>query len=379
MRARRAVFTATLLAVLAVASARAQAPAWQTYGPPLFEVNALAAGADELTVYAGGADHAASQAALFRSADSGRHWETLVEADPGEFYSDILVDPASPGTIYAGSLVSGSTRISRTGDGGATWSLRQTIPSSCLTSFAPGASAGMALVACGTHLLRTNDAGLTWQDVPNPFTESTRLTAGPAGSLFAYGTTRIFKSVDGGTTWTAVGTPLPCAGMNALRVDPTECVRLRRGRRPLRRRRTDLRRHLSQHERGQHVDRERPPRRLRHRPRHRFDLARAGVRMRRIPRGQLPEGRSVREPRRGRGLVGPLSSGARSVPPRALRQRPHAVRGHFPRRLHADRRRRPDHVHEGRSDAVPRRQPIPRRGGLDEARRRPADRGTRSR
>ena len=221
VRARRAVFTAILLAAGASSSARAQAPAWETYGPPLFEVNAVAAGADELTVYAGGADHAALQAALFKSADSGRHWETLVQADPGEFYSDILVDPGSPATIYAGATLSGSTRIYRTGDGGATWSLRQTIPVYCIPSFVAGASAGAALVACGTHLLRTNDAGLTWQDVPNPFTEPTRLTAGPAGSLFAYGPTHIFKSVNGGTTWNAVGNPLPCAGMNTLRVDPT--------------------------------------------------------------------------------------------------------------------------------------------------------------
>jgi hypothetical protein len=57
--------------------------------------------------------------------------------------------------------------------------------------------------------------------VANPFTEPTRLTAGPAGSLFAYGPTRIFKSVNAGVAWTPVGNTLPCAGMNALRVDPT--------------------------------------------------------------------------------------------------------------------------------------------------------------
>ena len=221
MRTRRAAIPAVLFAACLVPSALAQSAGWETYGPPLFQVNAVAAGADELTVYAGGADYAASQAAIFKSADSGRRWEALVQADPGEFYSDILVDPGSPSTIYAGALISGTTRIYRTGDGGQTWSLRQTIPSYCIPSFAAGTSAGAALVACGTRLYRTGDAGLTWQDVPNPFTEPMRLTTGPGGAFFAYGPTRMYKSVNGGGAWTAVGTTLPCAGMNALAVDPT--------------------------------------------------------------------------------------------------------------------------------------------------------------
>jgi len=221
MRAPRALLAPLLLAAGAAAAALAQAPAWETTGPPLFQVNAVAAGPDELTVYAGGADYAASQAALFKSADGGHRWDALVEAEPGEYYSDILVDPTSPSTIYAGALVNGTTRIYRTGDGGATWSLRQTIPSYCVPSFAAGTSAGAALVACGTHLYRTSDAGLTWLEVPAPFAEPTRLTTGPGGAFFAYGPTHIYKSVNGGSAWTAVGTPLPCAGMNALRVDPT--------------------------------------------------------------------------------------------------------------------------------------------------------------
>ena len=221
MRTRNAALAAFLFTACLVSPALAQSPSWETFGPPLFQVNAVATGSDELTVYAGGADYAASQAALFKSADGGRRWETLEQAEPGEFFSDILVDPASPATIYAGALVNGTTRIYRSGDGGQTWSLRQTIPSYCIPSFASGTAAGAALVACGTHLFRTSDAGLTWQDVPNPFMESTRLTPGPAGLLFAYGQTRIFKSTSGGSAWSGIGNALPCAGLNALRVVPT--------------------------------------------------------------------------------------------------------------------------------------------------------------
>ena len=208
MRARRAVLAALLLAAGAAPAALAQAPGWETFGPPLFQVNAVAVGPDELTVYAGGADYAASQAALFKSADGGRRWDALVQADARRVLQPTSSSiPASPSTIYTGALFNGTTRIYRTGDGGATWSLRQTIPSYCVPSFAAGTSAGAALVACGTHLYRTSDAGLTWLEVPAPFTEPTRLTTGPGGAFFAYGPTHIYKSVNGGTAWTAVGNP----------------------------------------------------------------------------------------------------------------------------------------------------------------------------
>ena len=292
----------------AAPAALAQAPAWETYGPSLFQVNAVAVGPDELTVYAGGADYAASQAALFKSADGGRRWTRSCRRTPGEFYSDILVDPASPSTIYAGALFNGTTRIYRTGDGGATWSLGQTIPSYCVPSFAAGTSAGAALVACGTHLYRTSDAGLTWLEAPAPFTEATRLTTGPAGAFFAYGPTHIFKSVNGGNAWTAVGNPLPlrrheCAARRSdQRVDLRGRCRRARGRRP------DLRRRVPQHERGKHLDREQPLGRVRHGPRHRLGRAGARLRVRRVPRRHLPEGRGVCERRRGRRLVEPRFS-----------------------------------------------------------------------
>jgi len=223
MGAMRSGARAAFVLLAACASrALAQSPAWETFGPPLFQVNAVATAPDELTVYSGSADFSAGQSAIFRSVNGGHTWSTVVQAASGEFYSDLLVDPANPATLYAGALASGSTtRIYRSADSGATWTLGQEIPAFCVPSFAAGASAGAAFVACGTRLYKTGDAGLTWQEIAVPFTEPTRLTADGAGALLAYGQTTLFRSAAGGTSWQKVGNPLPCAGMNALRADPT--------------------------------------------------------------------------------------------------------------------------------------------------------------
>jgi hypothetical protein len=214
-----------VIALAAVAARlRAQSGGWETFGPPLFQVSAVATPADNASVYAASSDFAAGQSAIFRSPDGGLSWTTVVQAAAGEFYSDLLVDPGNSATLYAGAPGNANTtQIYRSGNSGTSWQLGVTIPALCVPSFAPGAGAGTAFVSCGTSLFRTTDAGATWQPLANPFTESTRLAAGPAGLLVAYGTTHIFRSTSAGDAWTPAGNaPGSCAGLNALRVSPAD-------------------------------------------------------------------------------------------------------------------------------------------------------------
>ena len=219
---RRAARLAAGLLVLP-AAALAQGAGWESFGPPLFQVSAISTPADDQTVYAAAADATAGQSAIFKSTDGGNHWSGVVQAASGEFYADLLVDPASSATLYAGAPSSvGATNIYYSNNGGGTWLLGQAVPGYCIPSFAPGAAAGTAFVACGTNLYGTLDSGHTWQPLPNPFTEPTRLASGPGGLLVAYGPTKIFRSANGGATWTAAGNaPAACAGLNALRVSPS--------------------------------------------------------------------------------------------------------------------------------------------------------------
>ena len=207
----------------AAASLAAQPAGWESFGPPLYQISDVATGSDETTVYASGAYVPAGQSGIFESTDAGNDWTGLVQSANGESFGDLLVDPGNSRTIYTGTLGSDHmTRFYRSLDGGATWSLGQTLGSLCVPSFAAGASSGTALAACGTGLWKTTDSGQSWQALTAPFTQTTRLAAGAGGVLWAYGPTTIFRSNDGGATWQPVGTPPPCAGLNALAADPSQ-------------------------------------------------------------------------------------------------------------------------------------------------------------
>ena len=201
-------------------AAPAPLPVWETSGPPLYQVNTVAAGPD-LTVYAAGADYAASQGALFKSVDGGANWDAVADAARNEYFSGILADVRNPQRVYAGAGSGGATNIYRSTDAGGTWSLSTTLSTYCGPSFATGAAADTVVFSCGSRFLRSDDAGKSWRELPTPFTESVRLTSGPGGLLFAYGPTRVFKSNSDGNAWVAAGSAPPgCPGLNSLRVDP---------------------------------------------------------------------------------------------------------------------------------------------------------------
>ena len=220
---RLAARCALVLLLAAGASSRlqAQGAGWETFGPALFQVNALSTPAQNLTVYAASADPTSGASGIFGSTDGGNTWNALVNAPANEVYADILADGVDAGTLYAGApdTGDGTTKIYRSINSGGSWLLGQTIPAYCVPSFAQ-LTTGDVLVSCGTFLYRGASDG-TWAQLPNPFTEATRLTAGPNGVVLAFGPTRIFKSTNRGDSWTAVGQrPGGLSGLNALRINP---------------------------------------------------------------------------------------------------------------------------------------------------------------
>ena len=218
--------TACLLGFFAVAAAsprlRGQDLGWQSYGPALYQVNDVSAGIDDLTAYAASADFNAGQSAISVSTNGGVNWTGLVQAPSGQFYAEVMADRSDPQRLYAGAPGGNeTTTIYFSNTAGSGWAVGQTISEYCVPSFAQSAANGNVLVACGTNLYRTSDAA-DWTSVKNPFTEATRLTAGPGAVMYAFSTTHIFKSTDSGQTWTASGAaPGACPGLNALRVNPS--------------------------------------------------------------------------------------------------------------------------------------------------------------
>lgn len=221
------------MVVLAIAASSrrlgAQNLGWQSFGPPLYQVNDVSTGIDDLTVYAASANFNAGQSAISASTDGGNTWAGLVQAPAGQFYAEVLADRSDPNRLYAGASGGTTTTIYFSNTAGAGWAVGQTIPAFCVPSFAQSSANGSVLVACGTSLYSTSD-GATWTPVTNPFTEATRLAAGPGTTMYAYGTTHIFRSTDSGQTWSPSGTaPGPCPGLNALRVNPSNASLLAAG------------------------------------------------------------------------------------------------------------------------------------------------------
>ncbi len=218
-------FAALLWIGLLASTASAQLSGWETFGPPLFQVNAVAAGPG-LTVFASGADYAASQGALYRSVDAGVTWTVVAEAARNEYFSDILVDPTNSQRVFAGAPDGDAqaTNIYRSSDGGTSFTASLIVTPYCVPSFAKGGSPDTVLLACGLRLARTEDAGLSWHDLQSPSTEPVRLTSGPGGTLFAYGTTKIFKSASDGSSWVPAGSA-PAACPDSMRCASTRRTR----------------------------------------------------------------------------------------------------------------------------------------------------------
>ena len=232
------------------------------------------------TLYAGTFDAETFGGAVFRSTNSGNSW-TAVLAAPRSFVLSLAIDPATPTTLYAGTSLIFAGGVFRSTDGGNTWSPASTglanlgvsalaiDPSTATTLYAgtdrgvfrsidggntwSPASTGLGILAvialaidpatpttlyagtAGGGVFRSVDGGNTWipasaglgiLDVTDlaidPVTPTTLYAAGATVSPFTGSvTTGVFRSTDGGNSWTAMNTGLTNLVVYAFAIDPT--------------------------------------------------------------------------------------------------------------------------------------------------------------
>ena len=125
---------------------------------------------------------------LFKSTDGGASWNTT----GGFIYPSLLViDPKDPSTLYATYDDCYSTSVFKSTDGGATWN-------------------------------RSDSDGGTFLDAASALAIDPINTATLSVSACTLGadTCGIYKSTDGGKIWNRIGAELPSSGVSSLVIDP---------------------------------------------------------------------------------------------------------------------------------------------------------------
>jgi photosystem II stability/assembly factor-like uncharacterized protein len=160
-----------------------------------------------------------------KSVDGGSNWFHLVDFNDGRPARAITFQPDNELTVYAGCP--DGWGLYKSTDGGATW--KNPLPMSDVSAVAIDPLNPQVLYV-GSHgysqypsgIMKSADAGTTWNSIL-PNTEINSIIVDPANSQQIYAGTgdgSIYKSTNGGTTWTKItGSPI-VAPVSALAFDP---------------------------------------------------------------------------------------------------------------------------------------------------------------
>ena len=160
---------------------------------------------------------------IYRSADSGAHWEPRNRGLEDHSVLALAVDPAAHGTLYATTDTGG---VYKSPDGGNRW----TAANQGLASRYVGVVAvqGRAVYA-GTEagrIFRSVDAAATWVELTPPTTRVavTAIAVDPSDGVIYAGTNSegVFRSSDAGSTWVHAAAPLSRGTVWGLVIDPTK-------------------------------------------------------------------------------------------------------------------------------------------------------------
>jgi photosystem II stability/assembly factor-like uncharacterized protein len=177
---------------------------------------------------------------IFKSTDGAANWSYAgLGGISTDFDQSLAVDPQNSGTVYAAGFTASTaptatTALFKTTDGGATWASKG--PSAIsLVAIGPQDPATVYGVDIwdGRTIFRSRDGGETWSTLATPPGFAVRAEEAPdfsilvvdpqnsqtiyAGGLF----TGLIKSTDGGESWNVVNLGLPDgSGIDALAIDP---------------------------------------------------------------------------------------------------------------------------------------------------------------
>lgn len=203
---------------------------WTNIGPDGGSITALAVHPnDPRTIFAG-----VSGDGLYKSTDKGASWKLLTR----QSLLYLQIDRDSPTTMYAKY----NSEILKTSDGGATWKSVQPVDGDAYIEtlvLNPGAT--NVIYAGIWHddpakvgVYRSSDAGVSWLrtngGLPSKLSTVSIIAIDPSSNTTLYAavlyddevtaafTWSLFKSVDGGSTWSAINLPLLPSGSRLTQI-----------------------------------------------------------------------------------------------------------------------------------------------------------------
>ena len=159
---------------------------------------------------------------VIKSIDGGATWGTTgLTAGAAR----LLIDPASPATLYA-VLSDGTGRVAKTTDGGDDWITLDRAPGSvqllALDPRHPRTLYAWAAIPGATpagSIAKSTDGGLNWTGAGAWTNGWIAAMAIDGDTLYAGGSNGLFQSRDGGATWQAAGVT---AFVSAVAIDPND-------------------------------------------------------------------------------------------------------------------------------------------------------------
>ena len=171
---------------------------------------------------------------LWRTTDAAAHWANIGPGNGGSPLTAVAVSPANPNVVYVGNADGntwmtsnakasspGQVSWTSTNSGDNCQSAAPNCPQQSITAIAvdPSDPSGKTVYVTvdgfgtGQHVFRSADGGKSWSDIsaslpPIPFRA---VAVGLTGAIFAGANQGVYTSSDGGRNWSSPGTGLPNA------------------------------------------------------------------------------------------------------------------------------------------------------------------------
>jgi hypothetical protein len=142
---------------------------------------------------------------IWKSVNGGANWTPLTDNINSSwmFIFALTIDPANQNIVYAGT--SGSAGLLKSTDAGATWAVAGAGPSGTIRKILIHPSNSNIVFAAATNgIWRSVNAGANWVQVHTGSKEDIEFKPDNVNIMYATGND-VFRSVDNGVTWTAVG------------------------------------------------------------------------------------------------------------------------------------------------------------------------------